>query len=401
MLHEKPRKKKKRAPHKGAYLQTYGIGRWRVCWRVNGKLRSKSFDSLAAAEAERTAILDRIRSHGATGLVGVDAQTLAEMRMIRETLAGATVPQLLAVWERHKSEILGGDAGLNLADAVARFLALIKAEGASPANFAQYELHLERLTAGLGGRALLAISSDDLRAFFAQLHTVRGKKVIKAEGWTLIHHQKSVRALFARAKVEGWRVDDPMEKIRPPEKPVDEVEFLSVEDGRKLFDLNRHEPISLLLALEAFAGLRYTGAGRLELHEVDRVARILIIPASKSKDGKRHILDKLPAVAWAWIERWYDDPRAWTMTQRQHLAAKSAAFTRAGVVNTGNVLRHSFCTYHIAQRADAALTAILMQHTNPAMLYRHYRGAATETAAQEWFALHPYGPFIPDPPAAS
>ena len=397
MLHEKPPKKKRRAPYRGAYLQAYGKGNWRVCWRVNGKLKSKSFDSLAAAEAERTAILDRMKSHGSTGLSGVDAQSLAELRMIRDALAGASVSDLLAVWQRHKAEVLGGEAGLTLDGAAARFLALIKKEGVEGANLAQYELHLARLGSGLGERPLVAVSADELRAFFDNLHTVRGKKIAKATGWTLISHHKSVRALFARAKLEGWRADDPMEKVRSPEKPVEEVEFLSVEAGRKLFEKNKDQPIAMRLALEAFAGLRYSGSGRLELSEVNFEERTLLIPASKSKDGKRHLLDALPDNAWAFLERWRHDPRAWAFTERQHLAAKSAAFTRAAVVNSGNVLRHSFCTYHIAQRKDAALTAVLMQHTNPSMLYRHYRGAAPASDAALWFAIHPWGPFIPEP----
>lgn len=391
------RPKKKRAEYVGvAVVRCKDRPGYRVFWRVDGKRRSQKFATRDLADAHRTALLDKKKAEGMAGLRDVDPALLADLRTLRAALAGATLSQLLAVWERHKGEVLGGEAGLKLSAAVARFLALIKAEGASSANFDQYELHLARLTAALGEHLLIAVSADELRAFFAQLHTVRGKKVVKAEGWTLIHHQKSVRALFARAKVEGWLADDPMEKVRAPEKPVEEVEFLSVDDGVRLFAANRDRPIVLRLALEAFAGLRYSGSGRLELHEVNFDARTLLIPASKSKDGKRHLLDALPENAWAFLLRWRHEPRAWAFTPRQHLEEKSAAFARAAVVNTGNVLRHSFCTYHIASRKDAALTAILMQHTNPAMLYRHYRGAATASAAGDWFAIHPWGEFIPD-----
>jgi hypothetical protein len=77
------------------------------------------------------------------------------------------------------------------------------------------------------------------------------------------------------------------------------------------------------------------------------------------------------------------------MTARQYLNEKSAAFARAGVENPGNVLRHSFCSYHVAMHRDAARTAVLLTHTSPVMLYRHYKGKATAADAGKWFSIMP------------
>lgn len=65
------------------------------------------------------------------------------------------------------------------------------------------------------------------------------------------------------------------------------------------------------------------------------------------------------------------------------------AFARAEVKNPGNILRHSFCSYHIALNRDAAATAVLLTHRSPAMLYQHYRGRATHADAEAFFALRP------------
>jgi len=59
------------------------------------------------------------------------------------------------------------------------------------------------------------------------------------------------------------------------------------------------------------------------------------------------------------------------------------------VRNPGNVLRHSFCSYHIALNRDAARTALLLTHTSPVMLYRHYKGRASAADAEKWFAIAP------------
>ena len=57
--------------------------------------------------------------------------------------------------------------------------------------------------------------------------------------------------------------------------------------------------------------------------------------------------------------------------------------------NPGNVLRHSFATYHVAMHKDAASTAVLLTHRNPSMLYQHYKGRASAADAQRYFAIAP------------
>lgn len=139
--------------------------------------------------------------------------------------------------------------------------------------------------------------------------------------------------------------------------------------------------------MEAFGGLRYTSACRLEKHEIDWENRALVFPASKHKSGRNQYVEGYPENLWKWLEQ---VPAAtWEMTQRQCLQEKSAAFARAGVVNPDNVLRHSFCSYHVALHRDTAQTAVLLTHTSPATLYRHYKESATMADAKDWFSITP------------
>jgi integrase len=70
-------------------------------------------------------------------------------------------------------------------------------------------------------------------------------------------------------------------------------------------------------------------------------------------------------------------------------------FEAAGLKGNGqeesmrNVLRHSFCTYHVAMDKDAARTAVLLTHRSPAMLYRYYRGRASEADGKAYFRIEP------------
>ncbi|ACB75217.1 hypothetical protein Oter_1934 [Opitutus terrae PB90-1] len=64
-------------------------------------------------------------------------------------------------------------------------------------------------------------------------------------------------------------------------------------------------------------------------------------------------------------------------------------FRLAGIQNPGNVLRHSFCSYHVAKHKDAARTAVILCHANPRMLYQHYKGRATAADATKYFQILP------------
>ena len=53
-----------------------------------------------------------------------------------------------------------------------------------------------------------------------------------------------------------------------------------------------------------------------------------------------------------------------------------------------NGLRHSFCSYRLAQTSDAAKVA-LEAGNSPTMIFRHYRELVTPDQAQEWFSIRP------------
>lgn len=53
-----------------------------------------------------------------------------------------------------------------------------------------------------------------------------------------------------------------------------------------------------------------------------------------------------------------------------------------------NALRHSFCSYRLADVKSAAQVS-LEAGTSPQMVFRHYRELVTEKAAKAWFAITP------------
>jgi hypothetical protein len=59
-----------------------------------------------------------------------------------------------------------------------------------------------------------------------------------------------------------------------------------------------------------------------------------------------------------------------------------------GVPIRRNGLRHRFCSFHFALHANENLTAALAGNS-PAMIHAHYKGLATKTEAEKWFAVKP------------
>lgn len=53
-----------------------------------------------------------------------------------------------------------------------------------------------------------------------------------------------------------------------------------------------------------------------------------------------------------------------------------------------NALRHSFCSYRLADVKSAAEVA-LEAGNSPQMIFQHYRELVTEKAAKAWFAITP------------
>jgi integrase len=206
--------------------------------------------------------------------------------------------------------------------------------------------------------------------------------------------------VFNRAIAEGWCSKNPCLAVASIKTERDEVSVISLADARKLFEANRGHRVSLYMALEAFGGLRFSSALRIAPGDINVADKSIVLPAAKHKTGRRHVLEGLPENLWEWIRNvdvisdplWRKNP--WRMCVPVYNREKKAAFERAGLKLQPNVLRHSFCSYHVAQHQDAAKTAVLMQHANQAMIYRHYKGVATRADAAGYFAITPssFGP---------
>lgn len=363
-----------------AFEKPGGQKRLFLSWRDEGKRRAKAF----ATEKERAKFarsLIRAREHIGQQAMSFDPHEWTQYLRFKD-IVGAVDPLTVA---REWLELRRGETDKSpaLAAAAVSFRDMMAGAGASDDMKTRYKLALTSFTDLTGPATQLgAVQSAHVVEWLAWLKKERG-----FSPKTMRHYRQAVAAMFrhfVRARVIQW---NPCEAVAAPKIVAEEVTVLSLADGVRLFEANRGLPVATRLALEAFGGLRYTSAIRLEKHEVDWENRALIFPASKHKSGRNQYVEGFPDNLWKWLEA--APGAAWEMTQRQYLSEKTAAFVRAGVTNPGNVLRHSFCSYHVALHKDAARTAVLLTHTTPTTLYRHYKGRATAADAAKWFAIAP------------
>jgi site-specific recombinase XerD len=211
---------------------------------------------------------------------------------------------------------------------------------------------------------------------------------------TQIHHYATIARLFDYCHKARVIAQNPFALIpRPDDAKHEDVAILSIQQAQDLFEKNKGALCVARLALEAFGGLRYTSASRIEFSDIRTESRGIVFPAPKHKLGKRFYVEGWPDNLWAWIE---SAPSAcWQVSARQYLELKREMFEHAGLKGEGyegelrNVLRHSFASYHVAKHGDAAKTAILLTHRNPSMLYSHYMGVATKADAEIYFSIAP------------
>lgn len=362
-------------------------GKWMVMWRTHDGRRYRSFGTMGAADGFARELQRHRREVGeAAGdciLTPAEARLLQELR---QATAGAKLSDIVVAWNDYHAR----RCGLDIGEIARRFLEMRNKEGAARSILSNDVLRLRRFVEKVGaGRAANTVTSEDVRRWVAGL---------LAYGYspkTVHHHLRTLSMVFRRAIAEGWAVRNPCLAVVGPRIVPQEVSVLSLADAQRLFAANRGHRVALYMALEAFGGLRCASAIRVSPGDILHADRLIVLPAAKHKSGRRHVLEGLPDNLWEWLRQaeslndanWLRRP--WQISAQVYSREKQAAFARAGVDLRCNVLRHSFCSYHVAQHQDVARTAVLMQHANQSMIYRHYKGAVTRADAAGYFAITP------------
>lgn len=212
---------------------------------------------------------------------------------------------------------------------------------------------------------------------------------------TFNNYRKHIRTLFQIYVEKGTLRRNPLDDVQKRDDSIDEVGVNQPHEIAKLFAFalgSKKFKVAIgRLALEAFAGLRFSSGCRLEKHEINFADRGILLPKGKIKTGKktgrRHYIDNLPENLWAWLDATPDE--CWDLTPRQYLELKSTLFTEADVPHPRNCLRHNFCTYHLRLHQNPGRTATILCHRNQDELWDHYAGIGTHGKGVLYFDITP------------
>ena len=143
-----------------------------------------------------------------------------------------------------------------------------------------------------------------------------------------------------------------------------------------------------MVALGAFGGLRTAEIQRLEWSNVDLAGGYIHISASQAKTASRRLVPIAPNLA-KWLAPYAGQRgKVWKGEGRDLQEARNTTAGKSGVAWKRNGLRHSFCSYRLADIQSAAQVS-LEAGNSPAMIFKHYRELVRPEAAKTWFAIAP------------
>jgi site-specific recombinase XerD len=363
-------------------------------WRDSrGKREAQGFADDKKRELAARKLAEDRHTHG-SAILDFDPVRWTRYKEFQAIVGAETDPLVVAREWKASRQGLGtsGVNGMRIREAVERYLALrAKEKSVAADTLRHWKKHLSvRLCDSLGEMPLSELTPDHIREWLASLQHPRTGQPM--EPITKLQHRRDLSTFLERARREGWITRNPCELVALPQSEEEDVTVISPNDAVSFFRANVNERVVGRIALEAFGGLRYSSAGRIQKEHLSFEDRGIVMPGSLHKSRKRKYRQGHPDCLWEWLKHAPED--CWTMTPLQYREEKRHAFVRAKIPFLKNVWRHSFASYMIAKVKDIPRVAYLMQHKHLSTT-EIYEGVATEANAERYFAITPASVIFP------
>lgn len=360
--------------HNGGYIRHTAAGTYRA--EVSHAYRTHRQTCATVADARRWIDVTQAQFHSAAAPLSAgqydDARAALALLPSGATLCDAA---------RAYATAQAGPEQVWLADVIRAYLTRLEAQGRAERTLQDYGERLNRLVNTVAVEYIGDITADHLSAAL-DAWDVRGP--------TRNSYRRVWHALFAYAVRAGHIRANPADGLDIIAYAERMPEYVSVEDAAGLMSwVERNAPEWIAYyALGLFAGVRPAELARLDMTacsaehvrigpEIAKIRRARLIPCEPN------------LVAWLRLCP-PDGPVRPTTDNRSAYASMTRHRSLAGVVDwPHDAARHSYATYHLALYHDAALTNASMGHTSADILFRHYRGLASEADAKRYFTLAP------------
>jgi integrase len=356
-----------------------------VQWGRGQDRRTESFKTPEEQEARYAEISARLERNGDDFIF--NRQAKIDYAAFMATIGDASWVDVVAGWRENlkRKEVVRSSktVGEAAAEYIANAMVLRDTGQESPDTFRQQRHKISILGTRLNTVPLCEVTTEMMEQLIKDLF----KELGLSENGTFNNYLKSFRTFFnANSK---HVTPNPTLGIPLKDDSIDEVGVLTPKEMAQLFAYAmKHRPDALgRLALEAFAGLRFSSAAKIAKEEIKFDDKGITLAKRKLKTRRRHYIDGLPDNTWAWADK--ATTACWKMKKSDWMHMKSDLFMDAGVPHPHNCLRHSFATYHVAAFKNPGLTATLLCHHDQAQLWAHYNGIASKAAGITYFSITP------------
>jgi len=356
-------------------------------WSVDGKSHSQSFTTTEEREEVARALAGKREYHGRE-ILNFDTAEWRRWLAFKEQSGGVDPLVMLAEWRALAGKEAVARVKYPTPEAIAAYMAFRSREALAADTRRHLGLHLERRFATHFADVPVATLTPPLiEGWLDSLTVGRGDNEGEpVDPVTRRHHLKSVIGWLEWCRKQGWIERNPAELVPMPEIEEEDVELLTVDEGRRLFEVNAGHRIAARLALEAFGFLRASSAGRIQKEHINFAERGIRMPGSQHKSRKAKFREGHPSNLWAWLLRAPDE--TWDMNWWEYRNEKQHAFVRAGLTGSQNRLRKTCLSAHLAWQKNQPLTAYLAQHSNT-YTTDTYLGVMTELDGAAWFGIGP------------
>jgi integrase len=189
---------------------------------------------------------------------------------------------------------------------------------------------------------------------------------------------------------------DELEAVEKPAVRPTETLIFTPDELREMLYSIRPELVPWLV-IAAFCGLRSAEILRLDWEEVNLEEHFVEVKAMNAKTAARRLVPLCDAaIAWLLphvkskgrLAYFSEENKFYEAILCDVNRARKAVGNKIAFEWKRNAMRHSYCSYRLADTHDAAMTA-LEAGNSPAMIFRHYRKVVTQAKAQRWFGVMP------------
>ena len=360
-------------------LQIRKYTTYRLSWRVGKKTFRRAYNdkSKALVEAERISKSLASAEGSASTLSG---ENIVYLRECQKKLGKVPLHSAVDFYIAYHSHQFGG-AQKPLSEVITEFMAQKERKDLNLS-----ERYLENL------KYHMKVWGDVFTE--AKISEVTGKRISdwfegdgeKYELITKKHMLASLGSLlrFAQKKKYIGRDDLSTGDVELGEIKFKTPSVCTPEELMKILIVSPKEAIPYITIM-AFGGSRRAELERSLVNQIHLKDGYLRLPPEVTKTGDGRSLD-IPKNLKLWLE--LAAPAEGAIVPHKAVSKIIERVSKVGVEWNQNMLRHSFCSYHIAMHRNVALTSELAGNS-PIMLRKNYKAVVPKAEAESWFSITP------------